>query len=348
MAVKIEKVASKFGEITLATITNSKGASVVLSSLGAGVTEINVPDATGNIQNVITTYADPADFMADGPCAGKTPGRYANRIANATFSIDGKEYKLKATNGPHHLHGGPTGFQNRIWDTTVEDDDTVAFTRISPDGEEGYPGALDVRVAYTWNDDNELTIHYTGVTDAPTILNLTNHTYFNLAGENSGDILDHELKLACSRWLPTDEGQIPTGEIATVEGTPMDFTAAKPIGRDINEDFEALHIGRGYDHCFVADNWVPGRLAPIAWLRDPKTGRELTISTTQPAVQLYTANWFGGETPLNPEGRPYQNREGVALECQHFPDSPNHQNFPNTVLREGEVFDETIVFSFKA
>ena len=167
---------------------------------------VNVSDSAGNIVNVVTTYADPADFMSDGPCAGKTPGRYANRIANATFQIDGKEYRLKATNGPHHLHGGPTGFQNRIWDVCVEDDETVAFSRISPDGEEGYPGTLDTRVAYTWNDDNALTIHYTGVTDAPTILNLTNHTYCILAGEKSGDILDMEIRHACSRWIQSDGG----------------------------------------------------------------------------------------------------------------------------------------------
>ena len=344
--ISSRKVDSPHGEITLYTITNSKGASVVLSSLGAGIVAVNVPDAKGNIENVVIGYKNPADYYADGPCAGKTPGRFANRIAKGQLNVDGKDYQLAINNGPNALHGGPTGFMNRIWDSSTDGDDSVAFTYASADGEESYPGNLDARVEYTWTDDNELVIQYTAVTDADTVINLTNHAYFNLAGENSGTVLNHELRMACSKWLPTDTTQIPTGEVASVKGTPMDFTSFKALGKDIHDDFEALKIGKGYDHCFVVDDWIPGELIPVAWLKDPVTGRKLEVSTTQPGAQLYTGNWFGGETPLNPEGRPYQDYEGVAIECQHFPDSPHHPNFPSTSLRPGEIYNEKIVYKF--
>lgn len=344
--ISSRKVDSPHGEITLYTITNSKGASVVLSSLGAGIVAVNVPDAKGNIENVVIGYKNPADYYADGPCAGKTPGRFANRIAKGQLNVDGKDYQLAINNGPNALHGGPTGFMNRIWDSSTDGDDSVAFTYASADGEESYPGNLDARVEYTWTDDNELVIQYTAVTDADTVINLTNHAYFNLAGENSGTVLNHELRMACSKWLPTDSTQIPTGEVASVKGTPMDFTSFKALGKDIHDDFEALKIGKGYDHCFVVDDWIPGELIPVAWLKDPVTGRKLEVSTTQPGAQLYTGNWFGGETPLNPEGRPYQDYEGVAIECQHFPDSPHHPNFPSTSLRPGEIYNEKIVYKF--
>ena len=344
--ISSRKVDSPHGEITLYTITNSKGASVVLSSLGAGIVAVNVPDAKGNIENVVIGYKNPADYYADGPCAGKTPGRFANRIAKGQLNVDGKDYQLAINNGPNALHGGPTGFMNRIWDSSTDGDDSVAFTYASADGEEGYPGNLDARVEYTWTEDNELVIQYTAVTDADTVINLTNHAYFNLAGENSGTVLNHELRMACSKWLPTDSTQIPTGEVASVKGTPMDFTSFKALGKDIHDDFEALKIGKGYDHCFVVDEWIPGELIPVAWLKDPVTGRKLEVSTTQPGAQLYTGNWFGGETPLNPEGRPYQDYEGVAIECQHFPDSPHHPNFPSTSLRPGEIYNEKIVYKF--
>lgn len=346
MSINIDTVAAPFGTITLYTITNRSGASVKLSSLGAGIVAINVPDKDGKIENVVIGYKNPADYLSDGPCAGKTPGRYANRIAKGKLPIEGKEYTLAINNGPNALHGGPTGFQNHIWDSRVEGDDKVVFSLLSPDGDEGYPGTLNVTVTYVWTNDNSLKISYQATTDKTTVINLTNHTYFNLAGENSGTILNQELKLACSRWLPTDETQIPTGEIASVKGTPMDFTDFKAIGKDIHTDFEALRIGKGYDHCFVVDDWIPGRMTDVAWLRDKKSGRILTISTTQPGAQIYTANWFGGETPLNPEGRPYNDNEGVAIECQHFPDSPHHLNFPTTELHCGEIFSENIVFHF--
>lgn len=344
--ISSRKVDSPHGEITLYTITNSKGASVVLSSLGAGIVAVNVPDAKGNIENVVIGYKNPADYYADGPCAGKTPGRFANRIAKGQLNVDGKDYQLAINNGPNALHGGPTGFMNRIWDSSTDGDDSVAFTYASADGEEDYPGNLDARVEYTWTEDNELVIQYTAVTDADTVINLTNHAYFNLAGENSGTVLNHELRMVCSKWLPTDSTQIPTGEVASVKGTPMDFTSFKALGKDIHDDFEALKIGKGYDHCFVVDDWIPGELIPVAWLKDPVTGRKLEVSTTQPGAQLYTGNWFGGETPLNPEGRPYQDYEGVAIECQHFPDSPHHPNFPSTSLRPGEIYNEKIVYKF--
>lgn len=348
MKITKETVKAPFGEITLYTIVNQSGASVTLSSLGAGIVSVKVPDKDGKIENVVLGYTNPSDYMADGPCAGKTPGRYANRIAKGQLPVDGKEYSLAINNGPNALHGGPTGFQNHIWDSNTEGDNKVIFTLESPDGDEGYPGNLKATVTYEWTEEDELIIEYKAVTDATTVVNLTNHAYFNLAGENSGTVLDHELMLACSKWLPTDATQIPTGEIAPVEGTPMDFTQFKTIGRDINADFEALKIGKGYDHCFVVDEWIPGRLSPVAVLRDNKSGRSLKVLSTQPGAQIYTGNWFGGETPLNPEGRPYQDYEGVAIECQHFPDSPHHPNFPSTLLKPGETFTQKTVFAFKS
>lgn len=345
--MKIEKnvVEAPFGNIELYTITNASGASVTLSSLGAGIVSVKVPDAQGVIENVVIGYKNPADYLADGPCAGKTPGRYANRIALGKLPVDGKIYQLAINNGPNALHGGPTGFQNHIWQSKTEGN-KVVFTLNSPDGDEGYPGNLTATVTYEWTEDNALIIDYKAVTDAPTVVNLTNHAYFNLAGENSGTVLNHELKLACSKWLPTDATQIPTGVIDSVKGTPMDFTEFKTLGKDIHDDFEALKIGKGYDHCFVVDDWVPGRLTPVAWLRENNSRRILQIDTTQPGAQLYTGNWFGGETPLNPEGRPYNDYEGAAIECQHFPDSPHHPNFPTTQLNPGETYEETIVYRF--
>lgn len=347
MKIQKETAPCSLGTIHLYTITNASGASVTLSSLGAGIIAVRVPDKDGKIENVAIGYKNPADYLADGPCAGKTPGRYANRIARGELPVDGEIYKLAINNGPNALHGGPTGFQNHLWESSAQGENKVIFTLVSPDGDEGYPGKLTATVTYEWTDGNELKIDYEATTDAATVVNLTNHIYFNLAGENSGTVLDHELKMACSKWLPTDTTQIPTGVIESVKGTPMDFTEWKTLGKDIHADFEALKIGKGYDHCFVVDEWTPGELKTVAWLRDKKTGRNLEVSTTQPGAQLYTANWFGGETPLNPEGRSYNDNEGVAIECQHFPDSPHHANFPSTELKPGEKFHETIVFKFR-
>ena len=283
---------SSKGEITHFTLTNSNGASVTLSTLGAGIVSIIVPDRNGQMADVALGYKDPASWIADGPCAGKIPGRFANRIAKGRFTLDGKEYELAINNGPNALHGGPEGFMNRIWDACTENDDTVEMTYHAKDGEEGYPGNLTVTARYTWDNSNALTLTLSATTDAPTVLNLTNHVYFNLDGENSGSVLNHEMKLNASRWLPTDETQIPTGELASVVGTPMDFTSFKTIGRDINADFEALRIGKGYDHCWVVDGYGEGRLLPVAELRGPVSGRSLLVETTQPGMQIYTGNWL--------------------------------------------------------
>lgn len=248
MNISKESVMSPKGDITLYTLTNSSGAQVVLSSLGAGINKIIVPDKNGKMADVILGYENPCDYDNDGPCSGKTPGRYANRIKHGRITVEGKEYSLPVNNGPNHLHGGPEGFQNKIWDSSIVGD-SVVFTRVSPDGEMGYPGRLKATVTYTWDDNNQLTISYKAVTDAPTFVNLTNHAYFNLSGHDAGSVLNHLLRLNCSRYLPTDPSEAPLGNIDPVAGTPMDFTSPKAIGRDINEDFEALKIGKGYDHC---------------------------------------------------------------------------------------------------
>ncbi|MCH5229278.1 MAG: galactose mutarotase [Muribaculaceae bacterium] len=345
--MKITKniVATSQGDITLFRIENASGASVELSSLGAGITSVRVPDKFGNIAEVALGYENPADYMADGPCMGKVPGRYANRIADGHLEIDGKTYQLNINNGPNALHGGPSGFQNRIWEAAIIPNG-VKFTYHSKDGEEHYPGNIIVTASYTWSEDNTLRLDLQAITDAPTVVNLTNHAYFNLEGADEGSILSHKLCLKASHYLPTDKTQIPTGELASVKGTPMDFTSPKEIGLDIDVDFEPLKIGKGYDHCWALDNWEKGKLMQGAVvLAAPSSGRMLTISSTQPGVQIYTGNWLAG-SPKNKSGVSYNDYEGVAIEMQGFPDAPNKPAFPSQELKPGETYKETIIFAF--
>ena len=329
-------------EIIRYTLKNASGAYVQLSSVGAGIVAIVVPDKNGVLANVTVTYPKGEAFMADSPCSGKIPGRFANRIANGKFTLDGKEYTLPINNGPNHLHGGPEGFHNQVWESRIKGD-AVEFMYFSPDGESGYPGNLKVVAHYEWSEDNALKLTMTAETDAPTVVNLTNHCYFNLDGE--GSVLDHEMKLNSSEYLPTDPTLIPTGEVAPVAGTPMDFTERKPIGRDIKVDFPALNYGKGYDNCWMIDGAVPGQLSSAAELWGPVSGRHLEVLTTQPAVQVYTGNWLSG-CPASPSGYAYKDYDAVAIECQHTPDAPNQPAFPNTVLRPGEVFEQAIIWAF--
>ncbi len=345
MKITKKTAPSPVGELTLFTVTNDNGASVVLSTLGAGIVEVNVPDKEGNISNVALSYADPADYMADGPCLGKIPGRYANRIDKGHLEIDGETYQLTINNGPNALHGGPTGFQNRNWEAE-ELADGVRFTYRSADGEEQYPGNLTAVAEYHWSDDNVLTLILSATTDKPTVVNLTNHAYFNLDGADAGSVLKHKMAIKAAHYLPTTDSQIPLGESAPVDGTPMDFRAPKEIGKDIKADFEALHIGKGYDHCFVLDGYEKGKMNEDAVvLEAPESGRVLKVSSTQPGVQIYTGNWLAG-SPLNKSGKSYDDYDGVAIEMQGFPDAPNHPHFPSQLLRPGEEYKEVIRFAF--
>ncbi len=326
-------------------LTNKSGASVMLTERGAGIVSIVVPDRNGVMGDVVLGYRDEESYLADGPCAGKIPGRFANRIDGGRFTLDGKEYQLVKNNPGYQLHGGPDGFSNRLWKASRISDTEVILTLDSPDGDQGYPGNMHVEATYTWSDDNSLTLSIKATTDAPTIVNLTNHTYWNLDGEDSGSILDHVLKLNASRWLATSEALIPTGELSPVEGTPMDFRTAKPIGRDIKADFPALKYGKGYDNCWVLDG-APG-LKIAAELSSAVSGRRLEIWTDQPAAQVYTGNWLDG-SPLSKSGRSYRDYDGVAIECQGFPDAPHHPDFPSCVLRPGETYSRTIIFKLNA
>lgn len=325
-------------------ITNASGASVTLCDVGAAIVSILVPDRDGKLADVVLGYDNPLKYIADGPCMGKCPGRYANRIAGGKFMLDGKEYTLPVNNGPNHLHGGPDGFQNRVWESRIEGD-AVEFMYFSEDGEMGYPANLKVVAHYEWSEDNELQLTFTAQSDGATVLNLTNHAYFNLDGEGSGPVLDHVLKLNASEYLPTGSSLIPLGDSEPVAGTPMDFINEKPLGKDLKADFPALNYGKGYDNCYVIDGHIQGQLQPAAKLRSDKSGRQLEVFTTQPGVQIYTGNWLSG-CPAGKGGHVYEDYSGVAIECQHFPDSPNKAEYPDTVLREGEIFEEAIIFAF--
>ena len=323
-------------------LTNASGASAVLSNLGAAIVAVNVPDKNGKLADVILGYGKAESYFGDGPCAGKCPGRYANRIAKGKFSLDGKEYTLPINNGPNHLHGGPEGFQNQVWESRKRKGG-VEFKYVSADGEMGYPGRMVVVARYEWTEANELRLTFRARTEAETVVNLTNHVYFNLDGK--GSVLRHWLKMNASEYLPTDATLIPAREPEPVHGTPMDFRKPKTLGRDIKKPFPALEFGKGYDACYVLDDWRPGQIRLAAELFSKRSGRSVKVHTTQPGLQVYTGNWLEG-CPVGKRGRIWHDYGAVALECQHFPDSPNHPAYPSTVLKPGKTFHEAIIFEF--
>ena len=325
----------------------SKTLEVQLISLGAGIVSLRVPDRAGHAANVVLDFADLGGYVRNhGSKApnffGSTIGRFANRIANARFTLNGKEYQLPKNNGEHSLHGGPGGFYNVVWRPEPALDG-VTFHYLSKDEEEGFPGNLKASVRYSVSDA-QLKIDYLATTDAPTVINLTNHAYFNLAGEGNGSILSHQLKLFASRFTPTDAGAIPSGELRHVAGTPMDFRQSTAIGARINNDNEQLRFGHGYDHNFVLDGDA-NALKPAAELYEPNSGRLLEISTTEPAIQFYSGNFLDGSI-VGKSGVRYEKYAGLCLETQHFPDSPNHPEFPSTALRPGQTFRSTTIFKF--
>ncbi len=329
------------------TLTNTRGMSVKITNYGATVVSIVVPDKSGNPADVALGYDTLEDYVDGTSYFGCVVGRYGNRIAQGKFTLDGKEYTLARNNGENHLHGGIVGFNKKLWDAEeLRENDAVGLvlTYLSPDGEEGYPGNLSITVTYRLTDENELRIDYSAVTDKPTVVNLTNHSYFNLKGAGNGDILNHEMMLNADRFTPVDEGLIPTGELMSVEGTPMDFRKATPIGARIEQDYQQLIYGLGYDHNWVL-NKQDAELSLAARVREPESGRVMEVHTTQPGVQFYTGNFLDGSA-IGKGGKPYLKRYGFCLETQHFPDSPNKPEFPTVVLNPGEEYASTTIYRF--
>lgn len=321
---------------------------VQIMNYGGEVLSIKVPDRTGKVADVVLGFDDPSGYYENNHSKnasffGPIVGRYANRIAHARFSLDGKEYTLTKNNGDNTLHGGPGGFHNRMWTGKVIPGG-VELKYVSKDGEEGYPGNLSVTVRYTLNGD-DLKIEYSATTDKPTVLNLTNHSYFNLSGQGNGTVLAQQLKLDASRFTPVDSGLIPTGELKSVAGTPFDFLKPHAVGERINADDEQLRLGHnGYDHNFVIDGGGKD-LTEAAEVYDPASGRVLQVLTTEPGVQFYTSNFLDGSIK-GKGGMAYPRNAALCLETQHFPDSPNHPAFPTTVLRPGSEFHSTTIFRF--
>jgi aldose 1-epimerase len=337
-------------KVDLYTLTNDKGMIVTITNYGATVVSIKVPDRAGHVDDITHGFDTPQDYEAGKAYFGATVGRYGNRIAHGAFSLDGKAYTLPKNDGDNTLHGGITGFNKRIWnakEVPSKEGVAVQFTYVSPDGEEGFPGTLTAMVVFTLHKDkNELRIDYSATTDKPTVVNLTNHSYFNLAGDNQGTILDQTMELKASKFTPVDSTLIPTGELRDVKNTPMDFTKPVAIGKRIDDDYEQLKFGHGYDHNWVLDKPLDAKgpqLAAIA--HDPKSGRELEVLTTEPGVQFYTGNFLDG-TAKGKGGALYQRRSAFCLETQHFPDSPNHANFPSTTLVPGKELHSTTIFRF--
>ena len=325
-------------------LTNAAGMKAKVITYGAILTELDVPDRAGKSADVVLGFDDLKGYLAGHPYFGATVGRVANRVAKGKFTLDEKRYTLAVNNGPNALHGGLKGFDKKVWQAEqvpAKDGVAVKFTYHSPDGEEGYPGNLTVSVTYTLTNDNALRLDYTATTDKATPVNLINHSYFNLAGQGSGDILGHELTLEADKYTPVDETLIPTGKIEPVKGTPLDFTTAHKIGERIKE---MKGNPGGYDHNFVL-NGGGKKLAPAARVVEPKSGRVMEMSTTEPGVQFYTGNFLDG-TNKGKGGAVYNKHAGFCLEAQHFPDSVNHANFPSVVLRPGQTYKQTTVYKF--
>src|SRR5262245_44903045 len=341
------------GEIVEAyTLRNTHGVAVRAITYGGIITSLKVPDRRGAVADIVLGFDALDGYLTEPPFFGAIIGRYGNRIGKGRFSLDGTEYSLATNNGPNHLHGGPKGFDKRNWTATPLDGKTgVAFTRTSADGEEGYPGTLNVRVTYELTDTNELIVDYHATTDKATPVNLTQHSYFNLAGEGAGDILGHQLTINADRYTPVDDTLIPTGEVAPVEGTPFDFRQPTAIGARINAEHPQLKNGQGYDHNWVlnrpGDTGGAGTLVLAARAADPASGRWMEVRTTEPGIQFYAGNFLDGKI-TGKSGRAYGRRSGFCLDTQHFPDSPNKPNFPSTILRPGQEYRSRTVFTFGA
>ena len=332
-------------QVTVFTLTNRQGMRVKVLDFGAIISEIHVPDRDGIFADVVLGFERIEPYLANSAFLGAVIGRFGNRIAAGRFSLDGKDYQLAVNNAPNHLHGGNQGFHQVMWQAepfTTDDAVGVTFMRSSPHGEDGYPGRLDVTVVYELDNDNALSLRYHAVTDQATPVNLTNHSYFNLAGQ--GTILGHALSINADRYLPVDAGSIPTGELADVTGTPFDLRQSTVIGDSIVLPHEQIRIGRGYDHNFVL-NQKPGQALKLAAsVRDPASGRVMQVYTQEPGIQFYSGNFLDGSQ--HGKQGPIRYRGALCLETQHFPDAPNQAHFPNTILRQGEVYQTQTVYRF--
>ena len=345
---------STFGKTTdgqqadLYVLRNKKGMQVAITNFGATIVSVKVPDRNGKVADVVLGYDDVKGYEDGKAYFGATVGRYANRIAHGEFTLNGATYTLAKNDGENHLHGGVRGFSKKLWtarDVSTANRPALEFTYVSEDGEEGYPGKLNASVTFTLTDKSELIIEYAAATDKATVINLTNHSYFNLAGQDSGDIFSHHLILYADKFTPVDATLIPTGELRNVKGTPFDFTRAEAIGTRINQSDQQLKFGKGYDHNWVLNKNKAGGLSPAAELYDAQTGRVINVRTTEPGVQFYSGNFLDG-TARGKAGKAYKYRTGLCLETQHFPDSPNHPDFPTTTLKPGERFRSTTIYAF--
>jgi aldose 1-epimerase len=330
------------------TLTNAVGMEVKIITYGGVITSVRVPDRRGDFDNVVLGFNNLADYESKKSYFGTIVGRYGNRIANARFTLDGQSYTLAANDGTNSLHGGLMGFDNRVWAAEeVRANNTVGLSLryTSPDGEEGYPGNLTTTVVYTLTADNAIQIDYTATTDAPTVVNLTNHTFFNLSGNGSGAIYDEVLWVNADHYTPVDTNLIPTGELAPVEGTPLDFRTPKQIGERIRSSHPQMVLARGYDHNFALNRQTPDGLELAARVLNPNTGRGLDVLTTEPGLQFYSGNFLNG-TVVGSSGGTYRQGDAYCLETQHFPDSPNQPAFPSTELRPGQTYRTTTIYRF--
>jgi aldose 1-epimerase len=326
---------------SLYTLTSANGMVARIANFGGVITELHVPDRNGRLADVVLGFDTLEPYRTDSPYFGALIGRYGNRIAKGRFTLDGQAFQLPVNNEPNHLHGGPVGFDKVLWQAAVNGRELQLIYR-SPDGDQGYPGNLEATVVYSLTDDNELVVRFRAVTDKPTPVNLTQHSYFNLAG--GGDILGHVLTIDADRYVPIDATSIPTGTLDAVAGTPFDFRQPHPIGSRINEADEQLRNGGGYDHCFVLNKPAPKSMTRAVHVLEPRSGRVLELFTQEPGVQFYSGNFLDGS--LQGKGQVYHYRGGFCIEPEHFPDSPNQPSFPNTILRPGEVYETESRFRF--
>lgn len=337
-------------KVDLYTLRNAKGMTVQITNYGGTITSWTAPDKTGKYEDVVLGCDSLSGYLKGTPFFGALVGRYGNRIGGGKFTLDSTTYTLAKNNGPNHLHGGIQGFDKVLWEANMVagNNPILKLKYFSKDGEEGYPGGLVVEVIYTLTEENALSIHYLATTDKSTVVNLTNHAYFNLANAGKKDILSHELMLSAGKFLPVDSTLIPTGELRSVKGTPFDFTQPFKIGTRIDDTSDVqIRYGLGYDHCWVFDQAAGETAQLVGTLYEPNSGRLMEVLTTEPAVQFYSGNFLDG-TVTGKGGTRYEHRTGLCLETQHYPDSPNKPEFPSTVLRPGETYKTTTVYRFSA